>query len=59
LVSKDKKAYEYLSHSIEGFPKYNVFCKELERAGFVNVEYKPYTFGVAVLYIGVKSEEQK
>ncbi|MEF9986747.1 MAG: bifunctional demethylmenaquinone methyltransferase/2-methoxy-6-polyprenyl-1,4-benzoquinol methylase UbiE [Bacteroidales bacterium] len=54
IVSKDKGAYKYLAESVEQFPKYDYFCNEIKRAGFKDVGYKKYTFGIAVLYTGKK-----
>lgn len=54
IVSKDKAAYKYLSDSVEAFPKFDSFCKEVEQAGFKEVKYKKLTFGICVLYTGKK-----
>lgn len=54
IISKDKGAYKYLAESVEQFPRYDAFCKELEAGGFTNVTYKKYTSGIAVLYTGQK-----
>lgn len=54
LISKDKGAYKYLAESVEQFPKYDAFCKEMEEGGFSSVNYHPYTFGVTILYTGKK-----
>lgn len=54
LISKDKGAYKYLAESVEQFPKYDVFCRELQAGGFTEVAYQPYTFGIAILYSGKK-----
>lgn len=54
IVSKDKDAYKYLAESVEQFPKYEDFCKEIKEAGFHRTKYKKYTFGITVLYTGDK-----
>lgn len=54
LVSKDSSAYSYLPQSVEAFPTRHAFLKKLENVGFKNVQYKPLTFGVAILYIATK-----
>lgn len=51
LVSRDKYAYTYLPASAFAFPSREVFCNEIEAAGFHNVSYKSMTGGVACLYI--------
>lgn len=57
LISKDKGAYKYLAESVEQFPRYDAFCRELEAGGFSAVRYRPYTFGIAILYNGKKESE--
>lgn len=54
IVSKDKSAYKYFTESVNEFPKFNDFCKELEDVGFKNVSYKKLSFGICVLYSGYK-----
>ncbi len=54
LVSKHKDAYTYLNKSVEDFPYGQDFLQLMKNAGFVNLEYKPLTFGIAMLYIGDK-----
>ena len=54
LVSKDKDAYKYLSTSVEAFPKFDAFAQELRDAGFREVNFRKMTFGICVLYTGVK-----
>ena len=54
LFSKDKSAYKYLSDSAASFPHGKAFNNILEKIGFINVENKPQTFGVASIYIAKK-----
>lgn len=54
IVSKDKDAYKYLSTSVEDFPKFDAFAKEVAQAGFGEVNFKQMTFGTCVLYTGKK-----
>lgn len=54
MVSKDKDAYKYLAASVEQFPRFEAFCKEIESAGFRETGYRKYTAGIAVLYTGIK-----
>lgn len=55
MISGKRSAYRYLSLSIENFPKYERFCKELSEAGFKEINYKALTGGIALLYTGKKS----
>lgn len=55
LISRDKRAYSYLSESIASFPKYETFCSEITKGGFVEVKYKSLSGGIAVLYMAHKS----
>jgi len=49
-----KDAFLYLPESVDCFLDRSSVCKKMKNAGFENVEYKNYTFGVAVIYTGVK-----
>ena len=54
MIAGKKSAYRYLNETIEAFPYGEAFTKLMEEAGFVEVEAKPLTFGIATLYIGEK-----
>jgi demethylmenaquinone methyltransferase/2-methoxy-6-polyprenyl-1,4-benzoquinol methylase len=54
LFSKDKVAYKYLSDSAASFPYGEAFNNILMKNGFIDVENKPQTFGVASIYIAKK-----
>ncbi len=54
LFSKDKVAYSYLSESAASFPYGEEFNNILRKIGFINVEDKPQTFGVATIYTASK-----
>lgn len=54
LFSKDAKAYKYLSHSAKNFPYGKDFNNILAKNGFIRVENKPQTLGVATIYVGRK-----
>ena len=53
LLSR-KDAYLYLPESVDHFLTRNDVCDKMKEAGFSNVIYKDYTFGVVSLYIGEK-----
>ena len=55
LFSKDKTAYKYLSESASVFPYGEALNNILRNIGFINVQDKPQTFGVATIYIASKS----
>ena len=55
LFSKDKTAYKYLSESASVFPYGETLNNILRNIGFINVQDKPQTFGVATIYIASKS----
>ncbi len=52
--SKDKEAYSYLSKSAASFPYGEAFNNILKKTGFINVDHRPQTFGVATIYKGIK-----
>lgn len=54
LFSKDKVAYSYLSESASLFPYGEALNNILRKIGFINVEHKPQTMGVATIYSASK-----
>lgn len=54
VFSKDKSAYKYLSDSAAAFPYGEAFNNILEKTGFIDIENKPQTFGVASIYMAKK-----
>jgi demethylmenaquinone methyltransferase/2-methoxy-6-polyprenyl-1,4-benzoquinol methylase len=54
LFSKDKSAYAYLSESAAAFPYGIEFNNILGKIGFIAMENRPQTFGVATIYTAIK-----
>jgi len=54
LISGVKGPYQYLPASVENFPAPPEMVKRMLTAGFSNVTWTKYTFGIAGLYRGVK-----
>ena len=54
MFSKDDSAYEYLSESAAVFPHGEAFNNILQKIGFIDVENRPPTFGVASIYVATK-----
>lgn len=54
LFSKDRTAYSYLCESASVFPYGKDFNNILSKNGFISVENKPQTFGVASIYVASK-----
>jgi len=54
IFSKDKVAYKYLSDSAAKFPFGKAFNNILDKTGFIAIEDKPQTFGVASIYVAKK-----
>jgi len=54
LFSKDRSAYRYLSESASVFPHGADFNNILGKIGFIGMENKPQTFGVASIYVATK-----
>jgi demethylmenaquinone methyltransferase/2-methoxy-6-polyprenyl-1,4-benzoquinol methylase len=52
--SGEQGAYEYLSESVSNFPNQKQLQKMLLGVGFIDVEYKNLTGGVAAIHIGTK-----
>jgi demethylmenaquinone methyltransferase/2-methoxy-6-polyprenyl-1,4-benzoquinol methylase len=55
LFSKDQSAYSYLCESASVFPYGEAMNNILRKIGFINVNNKPQTFGVASIYTAFKS----
>ena len=55
VFSKDRSAYKYLSESASVFPFGEELNNILREIGFINVEDKPQTFGVATIYTASKA----
>ena len=53
-LTGDRDAYIYLGTSIAGFPNRDELCKEIEKAGFDQVQAKPLTFSIVALHEGTK-----
>ena len=54
LFSNDASAYTYLSESASIFPHGEAFNNILRKIGFIGVENRPQTFGVASIYVATK-----
>ena len=54
LFSRDRSAYAYLSESASVFPHGMAFNNILRKIGFIEVENRPQTFGVASIYVATK-----
>lgn len=48
-------AYSYLPTSVQRFPTPPEMMSLMQKSGFTDVSWTPYTFGIAGLYRGVKS----
>ena len=54
FISKDTKAYNYLPASMGAFPQGEEMQKILQKAGFKDVQFKRFTFGLSTLYTATK-----
>ena len=54
IFSKDKVAYSYLKESAASFPFGEKLNNILRKIGFIDVENKPQTLGVASIYLATK-----
>ena len=54
LVSKDKRAYSYLTATIEAFPQGETMMDILKKAGFRDTSFKRMTFGICTMYLATK-----
>lgn len=54
LVSRDSSAYTYLPSSMEAFPQGEVMEQILRKAGFRDIAWKRFTFGISTMYLAEK-----
>ncbi len=54
ILSKDRKAYEYLPASVEEFASRDKFLKIMQHAGLERCAAKSQSFGIAQIYVGQK-----
>jgi demethylmenaquinone methyltransferase/2-methoxy-6-polyprenyl-1,4-benzoquinol methylase len=54
VISGVKGPYAYLPASVERFPEPDEMLERMQRAGFRDTTWRPYTFGIAGLYRGKK-----
>lgn len=54
LISRDNKAYAYLPATMEAFPQGEIMKEILQKAGFKDVSFKRFTFGLSTLYTASK-----
>ena len=54
LISKDDRAYSYLTKTIEAFPQGEQMMQILKKAGFAETRFKRLTFGICTLYLATK-----
>lgn len=55
VISGVRGPYSYLPASVERFPPPDEMLRRMMDAGFVDVSWTPYTFGIAGLYRGKKT----
>jgi demethylmenaquinone methyltransferase / 2-methoxy-6-polyprenyl-1,4-benzoquinol methylase len=54
VLSKNKKAYEYLNSSVNAFPEREHFVAVLNKVGFKNCFYKELSLGICCIYVAEK-----
>jgi demethylmenaquinone methyltransferase/2-methoxy-6-polyprenyl-1,4-benzoquinol methylase len=54
LISGTRGPYEYLPASVHKFPSPQQMLARMVETGFNEAKWKPYTFGIAGLYLGKK-----
>src|SRR2546421_10435767 len=50
IITREKKAYQYLGASIENFPSGPAMCDLIEASGFQNAIAEPLTGGILTIY---------
>ncbi len=54
LLSKDTRAYSYLTESVKAFPNNEQFTAILDRLGYKKTWFRGLSFGIAAIYSGQK-----
>ena len=54
MISKDRKAYEYLPASVDEFPAPECFMAMMREAGFKDCRARSQSLGIAQIYTGEK-----
>jgi demethylmenaquinone methyltransferase / 2-methoxy-6-polyprenyl-1,4-benzoquinol methylase len=54
LLTRTKRAYDYLGDSIEEFPSGNAMCELMLANGYVSPTFKPLTGGIVTIYTSTK-----
>lgn len=54
LVSRDSRAYTYLPATMEAFPQGEEMKEVLARAGYRDISFRRFTFGLSTLYTAAK-----
>ena len=54
LISKDKSAYQYLPATMNAFPQGEIMQNIIKKAGFKQVSFTPFTFGICTMYLATK-----
>lgn len=54
IFAKDSRAYTYLPATMEAFPQGEVMQEILQKAGFRDVRFERFTFGISTLYTACK-----
>ena len=54
VISKDKRAYRYLTATIEAFPQGERMMEILRKVGFSQTSFRRMTFGICTMYLATK-----
>lgn len=54
LLSKDPRAYSYLTESVKAFPNNEGFTKIMDACGYKQTSFQPLSLGIAAIYSGSK-----
>ena len=54
IISKDNSAYTYVPATMAAFPQGEVMEGILKKAGFSDVRFKRFTFGISTMYLATK-----
>ena len=55
LFGQQEEAYQHLAETVKEFPSPQDFCHEIKKAGFTFIRHENLSFGIATLYVAIKT----
>ncbi len=56
IIAQDADSYEYLAESIRRFPKAEILCEQMQKAGFTQCRWQYLSAGIVAIHKGWKTQ---